>query len=235
MSSFSTNKRPPALQPSAFVRASSTASMDSLESSSSHANSPLLTTPCGTLKYNAPEAVKNMVSHGAEQQRTTRGDLPKRDLYSIGIIAFIMLSGQMPFNGKTKSALLDQMSRGASFDSPRWATVSPQAKALVSALLHVDPAQRPTAAEALRLPWMVEAMGRSPAASSVDRAATTTPPPGPAGVFGTPEPVTALGRKEMRTVFDVMYDAEDDTAHARPVLPSPADGGAGVEVPVTED
>ena len=119
-------------------------------------NSPLLTTPCGTLKFSSPELVKGLVANpGAERHGTTRQDLLKRDVYSVGLIAYILLSGLMPFSGTTKAALAVQMERPLAFAGPRWARVSDDAKAFVRNLLSVEPSRRPTAEEALGDSWLL--------------------------------------------------------------------------------
>jgi serine/threonine protein kinase len=194
------------------ARSMSTASVDSVESTSSHTSSPLLTTPCGTLKYNAPEAVRNMVLNGGELQRTTKGDLVKREMFSIGIVVYVMLSGQLPFTGKTKSALFEQMSEGASLASCRWACVSDVAKDFVASLLDVDPSQRPTAAQALRHPWL------EPHAPSPDRSSNKAAPSPTTEDDDNENVAVAMGRDGMAEAFDAMnFDPDDD----RPVgLPS---------------
>ena len=70
------------------------------------------------------------------------------------------------------------MSNGANFMSARWASVSDAAKAVVEALLNVDPASRPTAAEALTYAWLQPHVpGNVNPSSSGDGTAAATGPP----------------------------------------------------------
>uniref|UniRef100_A0A7S1W5S2 Protein kinase domain-containing protein n=1 Tax=Neobodo designis TaxID=312471 RepID=A0A7S1W5S2_NEODS len=193
-------------------RTMSTASVDSMESASSHATSPLLTTPCGTLKYNAPEAVQTMMAHGGELQRTTKGDLVKREMYSIGAVVYVMLSGQLPFTATTKSALLQQMTAGPSFASARWSNVSETAKQFVAALLHADPAQRPTAKEALGHQWT---QPYAPEFSPVQNRCPAVPSPNQAACDEDDVNIADdMGRRGMALAFDAVNDQlTDDAVH----------------------
>ena len=131
-------------------------STESMESVGSHTNSPVLTTPVGTLRYSAPETLRGIMENGGSPRQTTRGNLQKVDLYSIGIIAHIMLCGQMPFSGRTKPQLASQMESGAKFTASQWQKVTPEAKDFVQQLLFADPQSRLSAEQALRHPWIVQ-------------------------------------------------------------------------------
>jgi len=90
----------------------------------------------------------------------------KCDLWSIGVIAYILLSGCQPFWGpprempweKRRKIMMDRIMRCdyMKMTGPVWAQVSPEAKAFVKSLLQCDPEKRPTATEALQLPWMIQ-------------------------------------------------------------------------------
>lgn len=118
-------------------------------------NSPMLSTPCGTLKYLAPEAIKGLAENGAAPRSTTRGDLPQSDVYAVGIILFAMLSSSPPFHGTTRGELIRQMDEGPRFDAPGWSGISNDAIAFVSGMLNPTPRQRFTVTQALRHPWIV--------------------------------------------------------------------------------
>lgn len=80
----------------------------------------------------------------------------KADIWSIGVLAFMLLSSSMPFYGKTRHAVIKKVTRGKfHFSSRRWKNVSEEAKDFVKSLLQIDPADRPQAEEALNLPWIV--------------------------------------------------------------------------------
>ncbi|OQR88105.1 calcium/calmodulin-dependent protein kinase [Achlya hypogyna] len=103
-----------------------------------------LGTACGTPGYIAPEVVKG-TKYGVAV-----------DCWSLGVLLFILLSGTPPFPGSNHADILARVAVGAySMDAAPWALVSPRAKALVRRLLCVNPAERLTAEELLRDPWMV--------------------------------------------------------------------------------
>lgn len=70
------------------------------------------------------------------------------DLWSIGVITYILLCGYPPFYGKNDAEIFASVRRGQyEFQSPEWDTVSNKAKDFVNALLMVKPADRPTASQ----------------------------------------------------------------------------------------
>ena len=78
------------------------------------------------------------------------------DLWSIGVITYMLLSGgQMPFPGKSKSQIVKMiMQCKFSFRGEQWSKVSKEAKDFIASLLQMDPLDRPLAEEALRSKWM---------------------------------------------------------------------------------
>lgn len=101
-----------------------------------------MTSMVGTGTYVAPEVID------------ARGHGKPVDLYSVGVVAFRMISGNMPFVGLTlHECYLQAVSRQANFDAPEWITVSNECKHFCSSLLNPDPAKRPTANQALSHPW----------------------------------------------------------------------------------
>uniref|UniRef100_A0A669BKD2 Ribosomal protein S6 kinase n=1 Tax=Oreochromis niloticus TaxID=8128 RepID=A0A669BKD2_ORENI len=102
------------------------------------AGSAPLQTPCFTLQYAAPELFE---SAGYDKSC---------DLWSLGVILYTMLSGQVPFQseqrGMTSSYAADIMQKikegDFSLDGEPWKGVSEDAKELVKGLLTVDPESR---------------------------------------------------------------------------------------------
>jgi calcium-dependent protein kinase len=67
----------------------------------------------------------------------------------------MLLSSQMPFYGRKRSAIVEQIVEGRyEFRGRRWKKVSAQAKDFVQSLLVVDPAERATADEAFSMSWL---------------------------------------------------------------------------------
>jgi len=114
----------------------------------------LLQTLCGTPGYVAPEVLKNK-----------GGYTPQCDMWSLGVILYIVLCGYPPFQHEQQNKLFKQILRADfHFHSPWWDKVSDEAKDIVCRLLVVDPARRLTPKQAMQHPWMQK---RGPG-SSVD-------------------------------------------------------------------
>ena len=107
-------------------------------------NKEMMKTACGTPGYVAPEVLQNKgYSSGAV------------DMWSTGVILYILLCGFPPFYEEELPALFDQILKGRyDFPSPWWDNISDSAKQLVRAMLTVDPKKRITAEEALHHPWI---------------------------------------------------------------------------------
>lgn len=102
----------------------------------------VMTTRVGTPYYIAPEVL------GRHYDKSC-------DLWSIGVITYILLCGYPPFYGDTDPEIFASVRAGRyDFDSPEWTNVSAEAKDLISRLLLLDASKRLTADEALRHPWL---------------------------------------------------------------------------------
>ncbi|CAA3030638.1 calcium-dependent kinase 1-like [Olea europaea subsp. europaea] len=80
---------------------------------------------------------------------------PEADVWSAGVIAYILLSGVPPFWDETEQGIFEQVLHGdLDFSSDPWPSISESAKDLVRRMLVQDPRQRLTAHEVLCHPWV---------------------------------------------------------------------------------
>lgn len=110
-----------------------------------------MSTLCGTPQYLAPE----ILAHA----KTQAGYGKACDLWSMGVILYILLVGYPPFAEGNKSpgagSLFEQITNARyEFHSPWWDPISPSAKDLIMRLLNVDPTDRINIADTKNHPWM---------------------------------------------------------------------------------
>jgi calcium-dependent protein kinase len=99
-------------------------------------------TVVGTPYYVAPEVLKGM--YGFEC-----------DMWSLGVIMYILLSGCLPFAGNNAPEVFEKVkSANYTFETKEWKDVSDEAKDLIKQLLTVDVKKRLTAAKAYQHPWL---------------------------------------------------------------------------------
>lgn len=114
--------------------------------------SKTMNTACGTPGYVAPEVLKNE-PYG-----------PPVDLWSLGVILYILLCGFPPFYHESTTSLYKLIKRGQyDFPAPYWSDISDSAKNLVRALLTVDPKARATPAVVLAHPWIAGGVAKTTA------------------------------------------------------------------------
>ncbi|XP_034414613.1 myosin light chain kinase, smooth muscle-like isoform X2 [Cyclopterus lumpus] len=90
------------------------------------------------------------------------------DMWSIGVICFILLSGESPFQGNTAAETLALVTAAQfEFDQESFEDISDEAKDFISSLLKKDRRCRLSCAEALAHPWMASfaVMNRRPTKS----------------------------------------------------------------------
>ncbi|PON51502.1 GPCR kinase [Parasponia andersonii] len=98
----------------------------------------------GSAYYVAPEVLKRR--YGKEI-----------DVWSAGVILYILLSGVPPFWAETEKGIFDSILQGEiDFHSQPWPSISSSAKDLVRKMLTQDPKKRITSAEVLEHPWIRE-------------------------------------------------------------------------------
>lgn len=77
------------------------------------------------------------------------------DFWSVGVVLFILLSGNPPFYHEDNFELFEKIKRCEySFKAASWRTVSADAKDFVKKLLSLDPRQRLQGPAIFEHPWM---------------------------------------------------------------------------------
>ena len=103
-----------------------------------------MTEVTGTSYYIAPEVLENNYDE-------------KCDIWSCGVILYIMLSGEPPFNGEDDEDILENVKIGRyNFDNKIWKKISAEAKDLVQEMLTFVPKHRPSAKLSHTHKWIVE-------------------------------------------------------------------------------
>ncbi|KAF2876455.1 kinase-like domain-containing protein [Massariosphaeria phaeospora] len=101
-----------------------------------------LQTWCGTMCYSAPEMLKGEKYAGE-----------KVDVWSLGIILYALLAGELPFDDDDETTTKTKILK----EDPKYPdTFPPQAKELCQILLSKRPILRPTLADILQNPWLAE-------------------------------------------------------------------------------
>ncbi|EYU42904.1 hypothetical protein ABFS82_14G176400 [Erythranthe guttata] len=97
----------------------------------------------GSVDYVSPEALSG--------ERVTA----KSDVWSLGVILYILLSGYPPFIAQSNLQKQKMILNGEfSFYEKTWKNISSSVKQLITSLLKVDPDLRPSAEEILGHPWV---------------------------------------------------------------------------------
>ncbi|KAL3994775.1 MAP kinase-interacting serine/threonine-protein kinase 1 domain protein [Acanthocheilonema viteae] len=125
---------------------------------------PDLASPVGSAEFMAPEVVDAFVGDALKYDK-------RCDMWSLGIIVYIMICGYPPFYGECwrencgwdqglacndcQESLFKRIQRGQfDFPAPEWENVSEEAKDLICHLLVKNVRQRFTADEVLKHPWV---------------------------------------------------------------------------------
>mmetsp|Transcript_22100 Transcript_22100/g.37902 ORF Transcript_22100/g.37902 Transcript_22100/m.37902 type:complete len:398 (-) Transcript_22100:164-1357(-) len=122
----------------------------------------LMTSMVGTPYYIAPEILRRKYNKSC-------------DLWSVGVIAYILLCGYPPFNGANNRAVYEAVLRGRYiFPTEEWSHVSREARDFVRNLLQIDARKRMTVDQALNHPWMRKNVDADAVMSEEDREDTSS-------------------------------------------------------------
>lgn len=102
----------------------------------------LLHTTCGTPNYVAPEVLSDQGYDGK-----------KADVWSIGVILYVLLAGFLPFDESTIANLFNKIKK-AEFTYPSW--FSNDVKSVIDSMLVADPKQRVSLTQLKENPWLKE-------------------------------------------------------------------------------
>ncbi|KAL6661561.1 hypothetical protein ACP70R_000945 [Stipagrostis hirtigluma subsp. patula] len=165
-------------------------------------NDGLLHTLCGTPGYAAPEVFRNKGYDGA-----------KADLWSCGIILYVLLAGALPFPDDNIAVMFRKMHRG-DYKCPPW--FSTDARRLIPRLLDPNPDTRITVAQLVQTPWFTKA--------SIARPVKAADPPAEPGCCAAndgdkdePETLNAFHLISLSAGFDLspLFDVEGHPARGQ--------------------
>lgn len=98
----------------------------------------------GTVLYIAPEVISGSYDE-------------KCDIWSCGVLMYMMLSGTPPFNGSSRQEVMAKIKKGKfTFSGKIWTLISEEGKDLIKKMLTLDPARRPSCREVLSHPWFTK-------------------------------------------------------------------------------
>jgi len=152
-----------------------------------------LTTWCGSPPYAAPEVFEGKQYKG-----------PEIDVWSVGVVLYVLVCGALPFDGSTLHALRDRVLSGR-FRIPFF--MSSECESLLRRMLVLDPTRRYTLQQVKAHPWMQ---------AEVPPVAPLTPAPPMAEVGTINEQILrlmqSLGIDPARTKESIIKDAYDHHA-----------------------
>ena len=159
----------------------------------------------------------------------------KIDMWALGILLFLMLSGQPPFSGQYQDLIPGypdiptQIITGRMYiDESRWARISPEGRDLVQRLLDVNPDTRLSAWNCVSHPWVRFKRG-GPAGNltlldfqEMEDGITFEAPSDKIPTLGALTPSQLAKEEEERTHLRVKYPPAHSSSHSAVELPLPA-------------
>eukprot|EP00930_Biecheleria_cincta_P096986 TRINITY_DN88746_c0_g1_i1.p1 TRINITY_DN88746_c0_g1~~TRINITY_DN88746_c0_g1_i1.p1 ORF type:complete len:480 (+),score=114.56 TRINITY_DN88746_c0_g1_i1:46-1485(+) len=122
-----------------------------------HGKDENMKTKAGTPYYVAPEVLKGSYDE-------------KCDIWSIGVVCYILLCGFPPFSGENDNQILKAVKKGAfDFPSPEWDDISDKAKQFIKSMITLDPVARLSAEALLEDSWLKESMSSAPIGALNDK------------------------------------------------------------------
>ena len=163
----------------------------------------ILHTTCGTPNYVAPEVLADQGYDGK-----------KADVWSIGVILYVLIAGFLPFDESTIVALFSKI-QAADFTYPSW--FSPEVRSVLDLMIVADPKKRVNLGKLKEHPWLrarvpewADASAGGAGVATVASSSSSSSEAAVAGGSGTtaePEPQTAITDKDFED-----FDAGPATA-----------------------
>lgn len=131
---------------------------------------------CGTPDYVAPEILTWYEEEDEEGNVIEPNGVKygkSSDLWSMGVLLYVLLSGCSPFNAEEEAELLDKVRRAEySFPDDEWKDISEDAKALIRGLLTKEPDKRFSLSQTKSHPWAKKEIEEEMKAAAKARAAS---------------------------------------------------------------
>lgn len=120
---------------------------------------------CGTMAYVAPEIIEASLENNDDGEGRDPNKIRSQqihneysslvDMWSMGCLVYVILTGHLPFSGSKPQELYSHISRGSYHEGPlKDCRISDEARDFIDCLLQVDPNNRLTAEKALEHPWI---------------------------------------------------------------------------------
>lgn len=118
-------------------------------------NDECLETFCGSLYFAAPELLKGTIYTG-----------PEVDVWSLGVVLFVLVTGHVPFDDKNLAALHEKI-KSCRLEIPEG--ISDRCRELLTRMICRDPSQRATMDDVIFHPWVNEGYSEAPAYMAPER------------------------------------------------------------------
>jgi calcium-dependent protein kinase len=97
----------------------------------------------GSLEYVSPQVLQSNYGRGC-------------DVWSVGVITYVLLAGHPPFNGAADGDIMKAIQKGTfTFRGPKWDNISEECKDFIQQLLTFEEDARPAAEKALQHKWLI--------------------------------------------------------------------------------
>jgi len=161
---------------------------------------------CGTPHYFAPEVINTFKDN--ESGNGKGGYDRQADLWSLGVILYILLSGIPPFEEEN---LYENITEAKyEFDASEFSSVSLEAKNLVRSLMKVSPKERLTIWQAVKHPWLQfdqSSPARVQLDGGMDVVSEFSSPPNPQRIdFEVMEPAAKRRKSDVSMAFSPQAD-----------------------------